>query len=365
MADQTHPQPHASLSIPPYLRPPITRHQSTSSNGSAKSHSRRPHPQHTEYIPSNPDIAVEVGVDDVFTERLLQDEAEDEAGESAFTNASAPSPGGPDWDNLRDGSIARRPAWRRPSPGWVYPFLIGMALAIGMTVAPRSELYINLACLSHPPRAPSSVDQVGILGSVEKRDVPELTRWEAKFVAWSVEQAPSINTTIPEQAQGDSPGDAWFRKIQHDIYEYERNKRLAHGNSTDKPSSTAIYTSRVHPTDPLPHATITMPGNEDPSATQIPSSPSATARPDPSSEENGRPPYREIDPKLCKKDPKVQAAAARLTMSEFNLTECIAITDSLNQNSHDAHWWASCRPHDWVLGTYFRPYRTKEADDDR
>ena len=56
----------------------------------------------------------------------------------------------------RDGSISRRPAWRRPSTRWIYPFAIGATLAMGMGSAPRSEIYINLACLAHPPAQPST-----------------------------------------------------------------------------------------------------------------------------------------------------------------------------------------------------------------
>ena len=65
-----------------------------------------------------------------------------------------------EWDNMRDGSISRRPAWRRPSPKWIYPFIVGATLTMGMGMAPRQELYISLACLTHPPQQPSSYDMV-------------------------------------------------------------------------------------------------------------------------------------------------------------------------------------------------------------
>jgi hypothetical protein len=322
MADTVN-QPHTSLSIPPYLRPPASRQHSNTSSLSARSGSRRPHPQHTEYIPANTDVAFEGGIEDVFTEHAMQDEAA-AAGDSGITDRSSGEVAGDDWDNLRDGSIARRPAWRRPSPAWVYPFLVGIAVALGTTAAPRSELYINLACLSHPPHASSSVSQYSAMAQSGKRFAIQ----EQFEVHIAGDDTITINSTVPRFEKDDhmdSPGDAWFRKVQHDIYEYERNHRLIHSNPSTAVSSSrssGSFTSHALPTNPLPHATMTMPGEEQPTSTEEGSrGPYPTSRPDDPStgededEDEGSTPYQEIDPKLCKKDPKVQGAAARLTMS--------------------------------------------------
>jgi hypothetical protein len=88
----------------------------------------------------------EGGGDDGTAERILHDEVEDDDhddDEEEFDDR--------EWMVARDGSISRRPAWRRPNLKWLYPFAIGATLAMGLGGAPKSEIYINLACLAHPP----------------------------------------------------------------------------------------------------------------------------------------------------------------------------------------------------------------------
>lgn len=275
-----------SPAIPTHLRPTSTRHNSSSSiasNSSRKSH--RPYPQHREYIPGNNVIGGDGGVEDGIAERLLFEQAEAE-----FTHEEEEGEEGeeeeevvhPEWDNLRDGSIPRRPAWRRPRPLWCYPFIIGAAVTMGMGMAPRSELFINLACLAHPPAQPSSL--MFLFGHDNV----------------------TINTTLPTSPDNTpwSPADEWFKHLQREIYDY----KLHHQASTKRPPSNTTTTVILpQPTTP---AEPTRP-NEPVTPQPLPSD-----GPTPPRDGTIYPPYHEIDPRLCKRDPGVQAAAARLTMSE-------------------------------------------------
>jgi hypothetical protein len=119
---------------------------------------------------------------------------------------------------------------------------------------------------------------------------------------WTGNEAIRINTTVPTQPDW-TPADEWFLRLQRDIYQY----KLHHVHSASPPSNppTAV------PSQPLPKPTgPAVPGESQPSPTPTPDDPSS-----PSNKPQSQPPYHEIDPRLCKKDPKVQAAAAKLTMS--------------------------------------------------
>ena len=193
-----------------------------------------------------------------------------------------------DWDNLRDGSINRRPAWRRPSPTWVLFFIVGATISMGMCMAPRSEIYINLACLAHPPQQHRSSSLVQFDDSVDNM----------QSVPWLNMNGIQMNTSIPSQpTKHRSASDEWFIKLQHDIYEY----KLAHSHSSSSNQSTSIILSPTS-TASLPQPTI--PSDRPPY--DIPETTPPTRSPNR--------PYEEIDPELCKKDARVQAAAARLTM---------------------------------------------------
>jgi hypothetical protein len=318
---------HPPSPIPPYLRPANSRHHSSTSISSRMSaSSRRPHPQHREYVPSATGVSGVVGGevrgDDGLAERLLFDEAdaehdeEAEGGDEENEELSLSEEEYPDdWDNMRDGSISRRPAWRRPSPRWVYPFVVGAALAMGMALAPRSELFINLACLSHPPQVPrsepSQLSQVGQAGQAiqalslslpSRANQGDTVSPQITPGNWTGNEAIRINTTVPTQPDW-TPADEWFLRLQRDIYQY----KLHHVHSASPPSNppTAV------PSQPLPKPTgPAVPGESQPSPTPTPDDPSS-----PSNKPQSQPPYHEIDPRLCKKDPKVQAAAAKLTMS--------------------------------------------------
>lgn len=318
MSDSPHRDNDHLLSIPPYFRPSISRHHSSASIHTTTS--ARPHAQHRDYAPILDGVGGivggEGGGDDSVADRWMYDQAEVEADaevEAARAQSNSTSPLSPpssdedhddDWNNARDGSIARRPAWRRPSPKWIYPFIIGSTLSMGMGMAPRSELYISLACLAHPPQQPSSYDML------VKAITPD--RWSTTPGPFLGED--SINATLPVSPKPPVPrsaADEWFIKIQHDIYEYKLSHHLI--NQTHSSPAPSPSTSRAIPSAPLPHPTSPSDGGKPPVE-----SPPVTGEPEPDTgREAESPPYNQIDPALCKHDPKVQAAAARLTMSRY------------------------------------------------
>lgn len=301
--------------IPAHVRPHSTRNSSYSSTASSRS--RRPHAQQHEYVPVvDPG---HVGLDERWQFEQAEEEAEAEAHEGSSYGGSETEEEEPAWDNMRDGSVSRRTAWRRPSPRWLYPFIVGATLSMGMTVAPKSELYINLACLSHPPQQPRSESDVRAFDyDVTHRLYAETPMW---YQGSGVDDDMTVNTTIPSSADlppyHPTPGDEWFKKIQREIYEYQLHHR-SRANGT-VPSTTARPVPTAYPSSPLPRPHQPSDGTPEPSPSRKPhgdghKSPGDDQ--DPSTTDPGtRPPYHEIDPRMCKHDPKVQAATARMTMS--------------------------------------------------
>ncbi len=355
MSDPGHANDDHLLSIPAHFRPSVSRHHSAVSiHTTASTVTHRPHPQHREYAPIADGIGGivggEGGGDDGLAERWMyeQDEGIPDALEAerevsrdqSHSHSPLPPSDGENeenWDNARDGSIARRPAWRRPSPKWIYPFIIGSTLSMGMGMAPRSELYISLACLAHPPQQPSSYDMV--LTAI----TPDIWRGTPGLSVGG----DSTDATIPMDPQPHLPrsaADEWFIKLQHDIYEYKLSHHLIK-NSTSIPSPPPS-TSTAMPSAPLPHPTT--PSDE--GTTPIETPPSDEPKPD-TGKGTEAPPYHQIDPSLCKKDPKVQAAAARLTMSELPGIRRMGV--KLMVNSHDPHDGTSLCSDDWLLGSDF------------
>lgn len=305
--------------IPVRVRPHSTRNSSYSSVSSSRS--RRPHAQQHEYVPITD--AGQIGLDERWQFEQAEDEAEqeehgeyDSSGESLEDEEEAEEPA---WDNLRDGSVSRRPAWRRPSPKWLYPFIVGATLSMGMGVAPKSELYINLACLAHPPQQRQS----GELG-IRAYDQSALRPMYFDTPTWhdGLDGDMSINSTIPSPhalppVYHPSPADEWFKKIQREIYDYEMNHRL-HINSSD-PTTTSRAIPTAYPSSPLPRPHDPSTDPKEPKPTGKPeTSPSEPSGDEPSQSPppDRRPQYHEIDPRQCKKDAGVQAATARITMRQ-------------------------------------------------
>lgn len=231
------------------------------------------------------------------------------------------------WETVREGSIARRPKWRRPSPKWVYPVIMGMAVSLGMGTPPRSELYVSLACMAHPPAARQEVvvsaqtfieEHEKILKSEELEWVSahngEVEMHNGEEVVFiPVDQyrgqriidptiVDTLTTNVTRQTDL-SPADKWFIHLQHEIYEYRRN-HPPHAERNTEPGSAG----------PLPGPK--QPIGDD-SGRNTGDGKGEDKGEDHSDKEEGRRggPFREIDPQLCKKDPKVQAAAAKLTMT--------------------------------------------------
>lgn len=171
------------------------------------------------------------------------------------------------WDNMRDGSISRRPAWQRPSPRWVVPFILGATVSMGMTLAPRAELYTDLACLVHPPRMPDSAVAIEVQAAANI----------------STPAVPFIPGVGPLPVDPVSPGDKWFTDAQRDIYKY-------------------LHPELPDETEPIPLPSDPSPGQKNPKTPKEPGVPS---------------PFPEIDPALCKSDAGVQRLAARVTMREY------------------------------------------------
>lgn len=291
--------------IPTRVRPNNTRHSSYSSTASSRS--RRPHHQQQEFVPAGEPGSAGLG------ERWQFEEAEHEAErsgsdeeEEAETESIEEEP--QEWDNLRDGSVSRRPAWRRPSPAWIYPFIVGATLSLGMGIAPKSELYINLACLVVGPQQPRS-DNYGTTIALMQHEATAEPPVFAEPPIWTggLDGDMTVNTTLPPKlpVYHPSPADEWFKKIQREMYDYELNHRMHINGST--PSKTP---APAYPSGPLPHPTDPEGGHggEDSEPTSPEKTPGAPRQ---------SPPYHEIDPRSCKRDPRVQAATAKLTMCEF------------------------------------------------
>ncbi|WVF67324.1 hypothetical protein IAT40_002075 [Kwoniella sp. CBS 6097] len=327
-------------------RPPLNAHASLTSHLHSRNGSRpstpSAHGQQHEYVPTFDDVGI---TSTALAERALFDESNSGANtplhapESHYGSTSLNTPY---LDNTaedaeddeaeegygenvedREGSIARRPKWRRPSPGWVYPFIIGIPLCLGMAAAPKQELYINLACLAHPPSSTSQSQSqdMGALRSKSKTETLPLD-WNANMpilsppgigVDSAIGTSPVLdNVTILPPVL--TPADRWFLRLQHDMYEYERQHRKSSagrmgGNST-------VIPPKANPTSPLPRPDRPLPGDESEDDTNKDDDDEGSSGSEEGSgdQQKGRRPYKEIDPRLCKKDVKVQAAAAKLTM---------------------------------------------------
>ena len=310
---QTDP-PRDSLAVPRPKRPVTSRtHSRTSviSVGSTASHPRR---QNQDYFPTEAGaFGGDPGQGDDGVSRWLYDEdteiteadhtedVESEGGSESEQEEDERSIHDQEWEMARIGSIARRSVWRKPKPVWIYPFIIAATLCMGMGSAPRSELYINLACLSHPPRQPSSMDTFanGVPGEMPVAPIPGQIPW-TDDLRGNV-SVPSARPQPPRTA-----ADEWFLRMQHDMYQWKLEHQSPDTGGAATSSSGTGPTSTALPSGPIPHPTDTpIPG-------QNQTEPGGGQETSPI---GNRPPFHAIDPALCKRDVKVQAAAARLTMS--------------------------------------------------
>jgi hypothetical protein len=247
-----------------------------------------------------------------------------------------------EWNSARaeaDAAGAKRPAWRRASPKWVYPYIVGATLAMGMGMAPKSELFVDLACLAHPPEAPRSLRLAQAAGyeyGYGYGNVPQ-RGGAASASNFSLTLGGDYSHSHEFASLGRdvwtqeiSPADKWFLKLQKDIYDYERQHRVSvprhelpttTSGGASGPAGLPSRTKAVPgstPTGPLPRPDEPDPssgggggGGGDDESTGGDGDGGDDDGSDPSS---SGPPFRQIDPALCKKSPVVQAAAAKLTM---------------------------------------------------
>lgn len=205
-----------------------------------------------------------------------------------------------------------------------------------MGMAPKQELMINLACLAHPPRtatvSPQSEflpEDYGVRHMVQDiwRGSPSQDHLKSSsaqgedmylFVGSDFSAETDMTISVPL-----SPADKWMLDVQRRMAADRKRWNIGKGNQTR---------------DGLPHGPVGglpvggdiedgpggggLPNGKDGSGT-VPGQrePSPHSRPDigreGSRDEEPRP--GEIDPRLCKKDPRVQAAAAKLMMSECSV----------------------------------------------
>ncbi|KAL1406985.1 hypothetical protein Q8F55_006398 [Vanrija albida] len=211
-------------------------------------------------------------------------------------------PDGVDFDNLSAGSFARRKAWRRPGARWILFFGIGATLNLGITSSSRAELYLDFACLAHPPQTTSD-GVAGLVGAHGVAGLPgvygaALGDWAGQAVsnasavhAWHATTPVEPTPTHP----GDrilSPGEKWFIDAQKDIYRWKnRKEKSAEPSPAPDPQPNEPSGGGADDSDDLPNAP-----------------------PDPNLPPDLPPPFPHIDPAACKRDPGVQRAGAHLVM---------------------------------------------------
>lgn len=222
-----------------------------------------------------------------------------------------------------------------------------------MGAAPKQELMINLVCLAHPPQTQTHSAAFGAPADpVDGMSMTHMARllWNAPRVkmdevnkyydAKDQEEAVFSPQGYADEAAGTNaltgklpeltPADRWLIDVQRRIAADRARQRLAaghplpgdeeiirEGDPSSLPSQSPPPAASPSPTSP-PHAGDDLPSGE------VPHRPV-------SNPENGTAPVKEkpvagvgrkgearpgeIDPRLCKKDPRTQAAAAKLTMS--------------------------------------------------
>ncbi|KAJ9117577.1 hypothetical protein QFC22_004427 [Naganishia vaughanmartiniae] len=212
-----------------------------------------------------------------------------------------------------------------------------------MGMAPKQELMINLACLAHPPRVSSATaltsDLPNDYGATDMlKDIWHSPRHQNPQTLQTENQHDGTEWGVPDfEFDLDryvplSPADKWMLDVQ---------RRMA----ADRKRSQEGQVGGNHTRDELPHGPVGgLPaggggneggvgspanGSDSTEPTKPNKEPGPHSRPDIGREggadEDARP--GEIDPRLCKKDPRVQAAAAKLTMT---MTLCMGILSALS-----------------------------------
>lgn len=267
MAPSAAPSP-----IPGYL----THTPSSSRSSSIKSN--RPghlHPQHRDYIPNNNQSTIEPNAASgaAYSQTILQDEYESDSDCSEIGDGMLDSV---TWTEIKASHLSNKKWYRRPSPGWVFPFIIGAALSLGMNIAPKQELYISLACLAHPPRMDATPPDIGRPGM----------GWDREHDDRTIPTMPISRKPMPMAVTGHESAldDIWLQ--------------VASNVSHQRTPFDEWFIKRQKEDWARRHHVVEIGGDGQ--------------GPDEGEEE-----YEEIDPRLCKRDPGVQAVAAKFTMGTW------------------------------------------------
>lgn len=400
--------------IPPYLKASSRTHSVSSTRSISSTRSRsRPHPQN-DYIPTTTATYAIVGTaepvleTDLEARRLIDgdqlsteaDEGEEDRDDDSSVISEHHDGTRPhdhqddsdeevDWDDIRDRDAAIRGKWRRPRPAWLYPFVFVLAMTVGMILAPKSELYVNLACLVHPPRLPSSIAHIASTPVVETSMHMRSMHPHVDTYVWAHDGLTTsavevtVNSTVPldptiSPDKPLTPADRWFLKLQRDIYEYRRTHHRASPSHPHSHSHTSISTSTragysataTLPPGPVPQPTLPVdqrpfPDDHDHESDGDDNDDESEPHDgDDQGDRDGRRKkhdhrFKAIDPAMCKRDPSVQAATAKLIMGEPIPAVC-SERPGTNAHSHDCHPRCPLCHDDRLLGQAERPDRTKQ-----
>jgi len=209
-----------------------------------------------------------------------------------------------------------------------------------MGSAPKQELMINLACLSHPPQTQTTdrhfVQEADMNMSMMHMikamwDAPAVSRHHLDAVyadneaeeSYSVDDfvglAMSTNQTEPPVLPPLTPADKWMIELQKRIAEDrarrdEARRRPARGDKDPRPQDGS---DDGLPDGEVPHRPV---GGDHRDGENGPHDEDRGDRNSGDRDTHGGPrdaPRPPIDPRLCKRSPNTQAAAATLTMSTF------------------------------------------------
>jgi hypothetical protein len=191
-----------------------------------------------------------------------------------------------------------------------------------MGAAPKQELMINLACLVHPPQTrsldPPSYDMsvrkmVEAVWNAPHISPQHLSRFYDDGSTLSVFYSGN-NTNATPALPPLTPADKWMIELQKRIAEDRARQEERNGSKSHNRDSPVVRDGDDLPDGEVPHRPVgkAPQGNEEDPRSD-----------DKSSNPNDHPRKFEqpvpIDPRLCKKSPKTQAAAATITMSKFRI----------------------------------------------
>lgn len=213
------------------------------------------------------------------------------------------------------------------------PVVTCFALCMGMGSAPKQELLINLTCLSHPPQT-QTTDRHLVQDAEMSMSMAHVIRamWEAPSIprkqldAFYAAQEDAANQhvdnfvglaltrnhTEPLVLPPLTPADKWMIELQKRIAEDRARQDAATRRPTrgGKIPSPQEGSGDGLPGGEIPHRPVEG-GNQD---RKGPRRGGGDGRSTGGPEDAPRPP---IDPRMCKKSPRTQAATATLTMSEL------------------------------------------------